>query len=224
MRSLIVGMLLTALPSTAYSQVPWHWDVTNVPDGTYLVTKSGNTFEFVPIRVTVVNPGPTPPGPVPPNPAPDTLAGKTEKWAREINAPMTCRNLAIAFATVVVRAEQGAFQTKEEIDAARSAAGAAVLNTEELKTKWKPWSDHLRDEFIAMSQEGKLQTVEQYTAALTQVRDGLIAASSNVESLDEITVEKILEVVKAVIEAIGDKELTIVEIFDIVTLVLQLFK
>lgn len=161
-----------------------------IEEGTYLIAKRG---ESVTVDQAIIL---TSDGQQPAQRGAQTTAAAAVRSNTEIAMPpimrarepepvgdsVVCRNVAMAFSIVLIRAGDGAYPSAAQIDAARRSAqnlaSTNLANTpSDVVRKWESWGKET-DDYFATVTRGRGATTEQYVANLTQMRDRLMAAAN----------------------------------------------
>lgn len=166
------------------------------------------------VRVNVIKPTGTPPPP-----PVTTLQADVAQWTRAVGDAKTSQDLAIGYAVLLVRSYPDTAQGLEQV---KADLGSVTRQLLEGKQAWQAWRDNLSARLLAMVQEGKLQSVQDYKRALEQIRAGLMDGAG-AKAEEAIDFAAVIAVVQSVLQALGDGEITAQELLSIVSKVMDIF-
>jgi hypothetical protein len=205
-RNVLFVLLAFCASGPAVAQVKF-LDVTNVIDGTYMVTRSGDTFEFT--RVNVLQPITTGStfGRAATKPQVQQVAVQERSAsvsqeqpvtdrsaaARQVGDSAVCRNVAVAYSVVLLQAKAGNYSSLEQIDTARRAAQNVVLGSDVIRPAWAGWSKDTDIWFASLVK--RRVSVPEYTTSLLKMRDDMRTASNN-DRLVQLNAKDVLPIVQ----------------------------
>ena len=222
-RTSLAVMLTALLASSTATAQKVHLDISNLADGTYQLVKVGTQVSVVPL-VVVVPTTTTDPG-NPPPPPPSNLQTLSESEAEKVGDPNTARRLAVGYSVVLELAIEGTYGTDDgSLAAMETSVGQvtdAILNTAALKTAWQPYRDAIGSALQTMTNEGELDNLGEYRAAVTEIRDGLMDSTVGASEAG-LNLGVLLEIVQMVTDLL-DGDFDLAKMLQLVMKVLTLF-
>lgn len=191
-------------------------DVTDLGDGTYLLTKNGGAVSVNPI--TLIRPTSNPIPNPPPGPGPQTPFEKTvAKLTSEAIAAGGTETTAAAIASVYSLVSDSVADGSIDHDRALDAVGAGVrlvMGQVSDAAKWAQFRTVLGDALDTIRQDGSLATKEQYVKVLKEIANGMNSVTGfngdtdnpgeysnpNAGILGNIDIAKIIELIKLLME------------------------
>ena len=192
MRSVLSLLLLLTVPLTAIAQTV---DASNLTDGTYtykVTVAGGEITSMVPTRVIVLTPT-DPTQPIPPTDPTSIEASIKEIALDTLSKPGATAQSAAGFSAVysllaseikagnisVVRPTNGTPSDAEQaLTRALNLVSNRIANAQD-RAAWDHFRTSVSITLAQMVNQGDLRTAAQWTAALTQIHQGIDAATGN---------------------------------------------
>ncbi len=201
---LTLMVLLLAVTASAQTTVI----LSQIPDGTYVVTAVNGKATFTPAVTATGGTTPVPPlppGPNPPTPDPDELTARARAIRDEAglvqgdrNRDRTAQELAAVYRTVAAEVDKGTLKGNQIITAV-SRSTDMLMRLRGVADSWQPVRDKVSEYWASVAQAGGGDA--EYAQLLTEAADGLEASVANPQAINWAF---ILKLVMMIIQMITD--------------------
>lgn len=199
MRPLALCLLFLAMPALAADKII---DLDNLPDGTYILKKVGNSIDFK--TVTVIQPDGTPDVDPPTPPVPTELTERAQEYKDaallvqgDDNREATAGQLAELYRVLAQKIRDGEITGQAHISLAIKHGTDLLLTSKNLSDNWAPIRDLLSAHRTAILQLGGSDG--DYAKLLGDVADGLNASAPNAQ----LDIAMIMMIIKLVMELLA---------------------
>ena len=186
-RPALYAILILALATTAHAQTV---AVSDLPNGTYILTVSASGATVSPATLATVGKVPVPPvtpGPIPPV-DPTTLSTAITAAANAVigdsKRAETAGALALVYRQGADFLADGTLKTPEQAIKWAELGSNIALRQQGSATAWQPVRDAIGSELDALARKGQLANAAQYGVAFGQVADGLSASAGDSAAFD----------------------------------------
>lgn len=209
---LLVALFGMSVCGSTEAQTITAVDVTNLSDGTYLLTKNGAAVAVNPINLIrpTNSPLPTPGGPQ--TPFERTVSRLTSEALAAGGTTTTAAGIASVYSLVSESVAKGDIAPERALEAV--GAGIRLVMTKSPDSaKWVAFRTTLGDALDTLRQDGSLATKAQYVKVLQEVANGMNSVTGFNGSLSDpgeradpdailggIDIAKIIELIKLLLE------------------------
>lgn len=233
-RTLLAGLLFAlAVASTALAQAPpkkiTAADVTELPDGDYVLTKKAGVVTRV-VPLDLYTPGATAPtDPMdPPNP-PGNLTPFQTEIQKQTKAALakggtvtTGAGVSSVYSLAADAINAGTLDVAVAADAVRRGT-TAVVNAQKEQAAWAEFSTALDDTITTLRAKGDLKTKAQYVTAFRDISKGMDAATGYSSTAHVILASDPKNIDAAVgLGIFGNIDLA--KLIELIKLIVELFK
>ncbi len=168
-------------------------DVSNLPDGYYVLRLFGGGATVQPVRFLNVSPSPTPPpappAPIPPVPTPSlsprsiAIRDAVLKITGDLDRDATALAIGAIYTQIGKHVAAGSLRPDDAVIAIRGAT-SLVVDAKSVGPVWQPVRDLVSEQWSAVARDGGGPA--EYATLLTEISDGLSAAAPKKQLSPEV--------------------------------------